>query len=87
MTASRVYVEGNSELEQLYPERWAAIVHVKMKDGREFSSGTSPRAIPEPMTWESSEQICESSWPIHFRLIKAVVELVSGLETLDDTKS
>jgi 2-methylcitrate dehydratase PrpD len=88
--ASRVYVEGNSELEQLYPERWAAIVHVKMKDGREFSKRVDfAKGDPQnPMTWEEvvSKFVSLAGPVISEAKAEAVVELVSGLETLDDTR-
>ncbi len=85
--ASRCRVVVDPELENLYPERWAAVIEVKLKNGRVIKDRTDfPRGDPEnPASAEDirNKFIQLSSLVWNSEKVNQTLELLETLENLD----
>lgn len=84
---SRCRVDVDPELEKLYPERWAAVIEVKLKNGRLIKDRTEfPRGDPEnPASAEDMRNkfIQLSSLVWSSKKVNRTLELLGALENLE----
>ncbi|MGA2513597.1 MAG: MmgE/PrpD family protein [Candidatus Limnocylindrales bacterium] len=88
--ASKVDVEPDQELDKLYDEKWPAIVEVRLRDGRQFSSRHDlPRGEPEfPCTAAEMKEkfvslACDAVTPDH---AASIWEAILRLDDIADVK-
>lgn len=87
---SKMYVYVDAEMEQAYPDKWAAKMTVKLKDGRELTRSLNyPKGDPEnPVTTEELvlkfKQLASDLPP---ESLQAHVDQVLHLETLADVST